>query len=122
MLPVSAAELAAGQAEVVAAVCDKTCLIYRKTGATIDAYGSQIPGYTLIVTTVAGMSEPSGTDLANYAYLIESKAAWTVRLPVGTNVEEQDYLSIEGHTLEVHKVLTPRSYQFLLSVLTAEVA
>lgn len=67
------------------------------------------------------MSEPTGNMLANYDYLIGSMAAWHVRLPIGTNVMHQDHLVIGSHTLEVQKILEPRSYAALLSVLASEV-
>lgn len=118
---ISAAELASIQAAAVSAACDQTCQIYRKTTETADGYGSSTPTWTLITTTVAGMVEPSGTQLQNYDYLIGSLATWHVRLPVGTNVEHQDHLVIGGATLEVQVVLQPRSIPALLSVLASEV-
>ena len=128
MLPVSVAELASIQADAVAAVCDKTCQIYRDlTPTTPDKYGgstsspTNTANYTLMHTTVAGMAQPTAGELQNYDYIIGDKAAWTVHLPVGTDVLERDHLVIEGQTLEVHILLTPQSYPALLSVLTAEI-
>ena len=129
MLPVSAAELASIQADAVAAVCDKTCQIWRDlTPTTPDKYGSSTSSptntanYTLIHTNVpVGMSQPTAGELQNYDYEIGDKAAWTVHSPVGTDVLERDHLVIEGQTLEVHILLTPQSYPALLSVLTAEI-
>ena len=123
-----AAELALIQSDAVAAVCDKTCLIYRDlTPTTPDKYGgstsspTNTANYTLMHTTVAGMGQPTAGQLANYDYEIGDKAAWTVHLPVGTDVLERDHLVIEGQTLEVYILLTPESYQALLPVLTAEI-
>lgn len=121
MLAVSADELAAIQAEAVSAVCDKTCFIYRHTTNTADGYGSSVPTYTLINTTVAGLGEPSAGELQNYDFIIGDKAAWKVRMPVGTDVTHQDHLVIEGQTLEVHVLLNPRSYEVFHSVIAAEI-
>lgn len=121
MTPVSAAELLSIQQDAIAAACDKTCLIYRHTTNTADGYGSSTPTYTLINTTVAGLAQPSAGELANYDYLIGDKAAWTVHLPVGTDVTHQDRLVIESQTLEVHVLLNPRSYEVFHSVIAAEI-
>ena len=121
MSPVSASELASIQSDLIAAVCDKACLIYRHTGEANDPYGSQTPTYMLINTTVAGMAQPSAGELANYDYVIGDKAAWTVHLPINTDVTHQDHLVVEGQTLEVHILLTPKSYPGLTSVIAAEI-
>lgn len=122
MLAVSAPELAAIQAEAVSAVCDQSCAILRKTGAVSDGLGQQTATWSTIATTVAGLSEPTPTQLQNYDYMIEAKATWLVRMPVATALLEQDRLSIGTHLLEVQKVLEPRSYPALLSVLASEVS
>lgn len=130
MLAVSAAELAAIQAEAVSAVCDKTCQIWRdltENTPSSDGYGSpttsksNTAAYTLINTTVAGMRQPTAGELANYDFEIGDKEAWTVMLPVGTDVTHQDHLVIEGQTLEVHILLNPRSYEVFHSVIAAEI-
>lgn len=128
MLAVSAAELASIQAEAVSAVCDKSCQIWRDlTPTTPDKYGSSTSSptntanYTLMHTTVAGMSQPSATHLQNFDYLIGSEASYLVHLPIGTDVMERDHLLIEGQVLEVHVILTPESYPVFISVITAEI-
>jgi hypothetical protein len=120
MLPVSAAELLSIQQDAQAAVCDKVCLIYRHTTNTADGYGSSTPSYTLINTTVCGMRQPTAGELANFAFEIEDKVAWTVLLPYGTDVRAQDHLVVEGNTIEAHVPLEPHSYPALLAVVGAE--
>lgn len=120
MLAVSASELASIQSETQAAACDKTCVVKRKT-KTKDAYGSETEVLSTIVTTVAGMSEPSAGQLANYDYLVGSLSTWQVKLPVSTDVKAQDLLIIDSQTLVVQVVLDPRSYPALLTVLASEV-
>lgn len=120
-MSVTATELAQIQADAVAAVCDKTCIIQRVPSSTQDIYGSASKtSYTTVTTTVAGMAEPTAGQLANYAYRIESLAAWQVHLPVGTDVRAQDWLLIDNQVLEVHVLLTPRSYEALRTVIAAE--
>ena len=122
MLPVSAAELLAIQLEMASVVCDQPCQIWRKSSLVPDGYGTQSNGgYTLIATTTAGMSQPSGGQLQNYDYLIGSLSAWQVHLPYGTNVQHQDHLVIDSQTLEVQILLDPQSYQVLLTVLASEI-
>lgn len=120
MTPVSAAEMASIRSEAVAAVCDKTCQVYRKT-TTSGTSGEPLPNYTLNATVAAGMTQPSGTLLQNYAYLIGSLKTWHIKMPTGTDVRHQDHLLIEGTTLEVNVLLTPQSYSIFESVLASEV-
>lgn len=118
MIP--AAELAQIQTDLAAAVCDKTCVVQRGTKST-DLYGNAvISNYQPIKTTVAGMTQPSAGELSNYAFRIESLAAWHVNLPWGTDVQVDDQLVIEGQTLNVHVLLDPHSIPGLLPVLAAE--
>ena len=118
---VPASELARIQADMVAAVCDKTCDIYPKV-TTPDAYATPLDTWpTKSATVPCGMRQPSAGELANYDYEIGDKAAWTVVMPVGTVVNHQAHLVIEGQTLEVHILLTPRSYPTLLDVIAVEI-
>ena len=120
MLPISSAELAQIQSDVAQAACDQTCVIQRRT-LTQDAYGSQTAVWNTVATTKAGMTEPTGTQLQNFAYIVEALKAFQVRMAVGTNVREQDLLLIGGKTLTVQVVLEPRSYPSLLTLLATEV-
>ena len=116
----TAAELASIQEYAQVMACDQACTILRKT-ATKDAYGSETEAFSVIETTIAGMTEPTAGQLQNYDYLIGSLAAWHVRLPVGTNVEHQDHLVIGPQTLVVQVILEPRSYHALLSIIATEI-
>jgi hypothetical protein len=121
MLAISAAELASIQADAANAACSLTCTIERYEARADDGQGGGTTTLTPVTTVLAGMSEPSGGQLQNYEYLVGAKAAWQVRFPVGTDVLELDRLSIQGKLLTVDKVLQPRSYQALLTVLASEV-
>ncbi len=127
-MSISAAELASIQTEAAKWVCDKSCSIYRDaTQTTPDGYGGETTGpsdtgaYTLIATTVCGIGEPTGTHLQNYDYLIASEESLLVHLPIGTDVVERDHIVVESQVLEVHVILTPRSYPALLDVICAEI-
>jgi len=118
---VDASELAEIQADLVAAVCDKTCVIQRAS-ATNDAWGSPAKGpYSTINTTVAGMKQPDSGLLANYEYKIGALNSWHIHLPYGTDVQEADRLIVENQTLFVHVVLSPHSIPGLQPVLAAEI-
>ena len=121
MNPILAAELTAIQTEAVAAALDKTCVIKRATVQAADTYGSHTKTYTTVATVMAGMSEPTAGQLANYDFMIGSLAAWQIHFAVGTDVQHQDQLLIDGETLEVNVILKPRSYQILLTVLASEI-
>ena len=120
MNAISPAELAAMQAEAVAAACPDPCVVSRGT-RTPEAQGGASVAYSTVETTVAGMAEPSPSQLQNYGYLIGSLAAWQVKLPVASVTQEKDRLTIKGQTLNVIKLLSPRSYPVLLTVLATEV-
>jgi hypothetical protein len=120
-----AAELAQIQADAASAACDLPCVIERAQN-TLGA-----GGYTTAWNVVsppglkAGMTEPSGGQLANYEYMVGDLAIWHICFPFGTDVQELDRLVITGkdgtvQTLSVIKRLTPRSYAALTSVLAAE--
>lgn len=119
MIPVSASELASIQNDLNA-LLDQSCTIQRST-PTADAWGTQKPTYSTVGTCKVLVSQPSGSQLANYAYLIGDLDTWQVRAPVGTDIREQDHLIIDGQTLIAQVVLQPKSYQGLLTVLAAEV-
>ncbi len=120
MLPISASELSQIQADAVAAACDKTCVIQRKTKSS-DGMLGEIESWSTVATTVAGMSDPSGSQLQNFEYKIGSLKAWQIKMPVSSNVQEQDHLLIDGKTLVVQVLLVPRSYAALLTLLANEV-
>ena len=116
----STVELTQMQNDAVRGTGDLTCVIERLVRTPLASGGaSTLP--TTIATVKAGMAEPSATQLQNYQYIVGSLAAWQVRFPVGTNVLEQDHLLINGETLEVVKIMTPRSIPVLLTVLASEV-
>jgi hypothetical protein len=119
MYPISNAELISIQNDVAIAACDKDCDIQRAT-TSHDGYGSQTETYTTIATVKAGMTQPSGGMLQNYAFAIADLASWAVHFAIGTDVRHRDHLVIEGQTLEVHVILDPRSFPGLLTVIAAE--
>ena len=119
-------ELASIQADMAAAICDKTATIARASRTT-NAQGGATATFAPVTqpsgltTVAAGMAQPTASQLANYDFLVGSKSAWQLHFPVGTNVLEEDRVTIEGEVLTVNKVLTPRSYAALLTVLASEV-
>lgn len=118
-MALDAAELALIQADLVAAACDKACVIQRGT-ITTDQYGNATESaYATVATTVAGLRQPSAALLTNYAYRIGSLATYQVSLPASTDAREGDYLLIEGNTLQVHVLLEPHSVPGLTTCLAA---
>lgn len=115
-----ALELAQIQADAAQAACDQACTVQRFT-RTPDAQGGGTPGWNTVATCNAGLSQPSAGQLQNYDYIVGSLATWQVKLPIGTNIQEQDRLVIAGQTLNVVKLLNPRSYPALITVLATEV-
>lgn len=128
---VSVAELAQIQADAAAMVCDKPCTIWRDltatTSASADMYGSSTSSrsntvnYSQIAATMCGLGEPSATHLANYDFEIASEESVLVHLPIGTNAQTRDHVVVEGQTIELHVILSPRSYPALLEFIGAEI-
>ncbi len=116
---VPASELAAIQAAANATL-DQSASIYRKT-PTPDGYGTEEDAWDFIENVMCGIGQPTGGQLQNYDYLVGSLSAWQVRLPVGTDILEQDHLQLDSKTLVVQVVLAPRSYPALLVCLASEV-
>ena len=119
MLPVSVAELASIRADAAAAVCTLPCTIERWNKATQTWPTVSQPGL------LVGMTEPTAGQLQNYEYMIGDLAAWHIHFPYGTDVRDLDRLVITEDsgittTLAVNKVLQPRSYTALISVLATE--
>lgn len=122
MNAVSTQEMLSIQQDAAKAACDKPCVIQAKV-ATKDVDGSETEDW---VTTspsdqMVGMSEPSGGQLANYAYIVGDLATWQLKFPIGTNVNLQNHVIVEGQTMVVQVDLTPRSYPALITVLATEV-
>jgi hypothetical protein len=123
MLPISSAELAQIQQDLVDAVCDKSCVIKRPV-TTQDAWGTQSDPTLPVISPpdlMCGMNQPSAGQLANYSYIIGALSAWQIRLPVGTNIQELDLITVEGQTLTVQVLLDLHSYPGLLTVLCSEI-
>jgi len=118
----SAAEQAQLQADFVAAACDLPCDIYHKT-TTSGSSGEPLANYgnAPAISTMAGMTQPSGTLLQNYASLIGSLKTWHIKLPPNTDARHQDHFVIKGKTLEVNVLLDPQSYPVFTNCLASEV-
>ena len=119
-MPLDPLELAQIQVDAALQACDIPCTVQRAT-TTDEPQGGKTQAWTTVATCLAGMSQPSAGQLQNFDYLVGSLAAWQVKLPIGTNVQEKDQLIIAGQTLNVVKLLNPRSYPALLTVLATEV-
>lgn len=115
------AEIAQMQADIIATDFDTAFTVKRKT-RTPDGTGHYSESITTIVSSVNGnLSQPSANQMQNYGYRIGSLAAWQVRLPVGTNVLENDLLLTSGQTLTVQVIMQPKSRQTNLHLLASEV-
>ena len=119
-MPLDPRELAQIQADAAQQACDQACTVQRAT-TTDEPQGGKTQVWATVTTCLAGMSQPSAGQLQNFEYLVGSLAAWQVKLPIGTNVQEKDRLVIAGETLNVVKLLNPRSYPALITVLATEV-
>ena len=118
MIP--AAELAALQATANSSM-DQSIQVKRST-RTKTASGHFTEAWNNVGSPVLGnLAQPTGNQMQNYGYVIGSLDAWMVRLPVGTNVLENDRLVVGGQTLRVQVILQPQSYQTAMRLLASAV-
>lgn len=110
-MAITAVELLQIQTDFASVVCDTACVIKRKT---LTKNGSGQASSTLNVVSpgdlMVGLTEPTGTQLQNYDYIVGSYATWQARFPFGTDVQAQDFLLVNGLTLTVQVILSPVSY------------
>lgn len=76
-----------------------------------------------VIATVAGAwARPSVEVMRLYASALGAQATWVVRLPIGTNIHNNDLLHMpSGDTLRVQADLTEHSYATCVQVLATEV-
>ena len=116
---ISLAELQAMQATATSAM-DESITIQRATPTSDGAGGSSL-AWATVATVNGNLAQPSGQLMQNYDYLVGTTSTWMVRVPVGTNVKENDRLVTDGQTLRVQVILQPQSYQTAMRLLAAEV-
>jgi hypothetical protein len=119
MTMISAAEQAQMQADASTSL-DQSFVIQRLTRVP-DGTGHYSETWATVATAPGNLAQPTAGQMQNYGYKIGSLATWQVRLPVSTNVQENDQLVTNGQTLRVQVVLTPQSYQTCLLLLASEV-
>ena len=123
---IRASELTRIRRDVEAVALNLPCVIQRKTVTQEDVYGSDTEAWPVVSPEdlMCGMSEPSGTQLENFNFLVASLATWQVKLPYQTDVQHQDRLIVTGEygpqTLVVQVILEPRSLASLVTVLASE--
>ncbi len=116
------AELAAMAALAASSLDISGCQVQRiPSPLTQTAGGHASADYATIATVNAGMAKPSAGVMAVYAGIIGTREAWVVSLPLGTSVQTNDQLLINGLTLRVEADLTQSSYSTLTQVLAATV-
>jgi hypothetical protein len=114
----SSAQLTAFQAAAASAM-EQSIQIKRAT-PTPDTTGHASESYSAVVTVNGNLSQPTGGLLQNYDYLVAGMNTWMVRVPVGTNLLEDDRLIVAGKTMRVMVILQPQSYQTSMRALAAE--
>lgn len=118
---ISSAELSLMQADVAATAFD-TSITIKRPAHTNDGTGHDVGALSTIATVSGTVSQPPAELMQNYSYLIGSQDAWQIRLPVGTNVRENDMLTVGGTSnMKVQVVLQPRARQTNLHLLAAKV-
>jgi len=96
----------------------------QRSSTTQDAYGNALEVFTTISTSSAGLGKPSQRDLAIYADRIGELDAWLVRFAYGTDLQRNDQVVFpapNAQTMRVQAVLTPRSYQVVVTGLVTAV-
>ncbi len=96
------------------------CVIQRAV-VTATTSGHATEAFNTIATVNCGMAKPSAGLMAVYAGLIGDREAWVISLPMGTDVQRNDQLVVNGLTLRVEADITTQSYPVLTQVLAATI-
>ena len=117
----SAAQLGAFQTAATATLDISGVLVQRAT-TTSDGYGTYSETWATIATVAAGWAKPTASIMQQYAGLIGALAAWTVRLPYGTDCLRNDRIVMPtGEVLTVQADLSQSSYSTCKRVLATAV-
>jgi hypothetical protein len=120
MLP--ARELACMQS-TAQMILDKTGTITRP-GTGTDTWGSPGSGtpQTVASNVACALNKPSPQMLTQYAEKITERVAYDVAMPVGTDIQAGDTLTVSSHSLKVEAVPILESFPILLHLLAVEVS
>lgn len=100
---------------------DQTLTIKRVL-RTPDSTGHYSETLSTVATVSGNLAQPTAGQMENYGFRIGNLPTWQVRLPVGSNVQENDrIITSDGQTLVVQVVLTPQSYSTSTRLLASEV-
>lgn len=105
-----------------ASAFDQTGIKVQHATRTKDNYGTFSETWSTRATVNGNYDKPTPKMMEQYAGIIGSQAAWIVRLPVGTQVVNDDRLLMPGgDTLTVQTVISARSYATCVMVLATEI-
>lgn len=118
--PITTQEMTMIRDTLAVAALDTTAQIQRKTN-TRDVYGTETETFATVATVQCGVSNPTASHLANYAYAIADVATFLVLLPYDTDIRIQDHIVIDNEPLVVQIQLSPQSFSGLQGVLASVV-
>lgn len=106
--------------DTVEGMMPDTCVISRYTVAS-DSGGGQTQTWGTVATVACRYAPRLGRPQEGEASdRMQNATDWIFNVPVGTDVETEDRIVVNGRTFEVTKPLV-RSYQITLQVLASEV-
>jgi hypothetical protein len=84
----------------ISTLLNRACTItHRSTGATVDAYGSEIPA-TAATATVCELQQQQRTESNERGTVAED--VWLLVLPAGTTIAADDTVTVDGDVFQVH--------------------
>lgn len=112
--------LAAARA-AVNGLFDLSGIQVQRLARTPDGYGSATEVWATIATVNGSWAKPTAQVMSQYTERIGSLASWTVRLPLGTPIHNDDRLVMpSGDVLRVQADLSQRSTPVCVRVLATE--
>lgn len=118
---VNAAQLARFQA-VASSALDVANIVIARPTRTDDGFGAYTETWTTVATITGGWAKPTAAVMTQYAGVIGSLAAWTVRLPYGTDCLRNDRITMPtGEVLTVQADLSQSSYSTCKRVLATQI-
>lgn len=105
----------------LAALFDKTANIKRLSKQD-DGYGHKKGSYNTVgsqSSVACALTLPTGSYMTELAAKLTDVSAYTLLLPVGTDIAHADHIVIGSETYTVQNVMTPESNQCVIRALVS---
>lgn len=99
---------------------EETALVKRAANTT-DSQGGYTTSWSTQETTTGRLAPGGGASEQLFAEELQSRTAWTIWLPQGTDVTARDRIAIGTRTFEVLGIVAPHTYETARGAVCVEV-